>query len=510
MNHEIDSSVHQRFSSRFGLLLSVLGIAIGTGNFWRFPRIAAQNGGEEGAGAFLVAWVVFLFLWSIPLIIAEYCLGRASRQGTLGAFTSLVGPRYSWMGAFVAFVTAAITFYYSVVVGWCIYYFVLMLTTPLPTTTDAAMASWNELQGSMWPSVCHAAAIILGGAVVWKGIRSIERVNKVLMPLLLLTVLFSLVRALTLPGAFEGIAYLFTPEWSQLAHPRLWLEALTQNAWDTGAGWGLFLTYGAYMRKQDTLARNAFMTAIGNNMISLLAGMIVFGTVFAVLSHDMGMTRPEVLEIARQSGPASTGLTLIWMPQLFARMGFGKLLACLFFFGLTVAGFTSLVAQLELQIRVLVDAGWHRARAIVFILVVAFLCGVPSALSVEFLGNQDFVWGVALMLSGGLVAFAAVKSGTVRLRREQILASGKDLQLGAWWDAVMKYFVPCAATVLLVWWLSLSATVYAPDDWYDPFNPSSVMTCLVQWGLVIGILLAFNRRLAAASARRGFDLPKDS
>jgi NSS family neurotransmitter:Na+ symporter len=134
---------------------------------------------------------------------------------------------------------------------------------------------------------------------------------------------------------------------------------------------------------------------------------------------------------------------------------------------------------------------------------------VPSALNVEFLGNQDFVWGVALMLSGGLVAFAAVKTGTVRLRREQILASGQDLKLGAWWDVIMKYFIPCAATVLMVWWLSLSATVYAPDDWYDPFNPSSIMTCLVQWGLIIGILLAFNRRLAAASVRRGFKLPKD-
>jgi NSS family neurotransmitter:Na+ symporter len=198
------------------------------------------------------------------------------------------------------------------------------------------------------------------------------------------------------------------------------------------------------------------------------------------------------------------------MPQLFARMGFGKLLACVFFFGLTVAGFTSLVAQLELQIRVLVDAGWRRVNAIIFIVLLGFVCGIPSALNVDFLGNQDFVWGVALMLSGGLVAFAVVRRGTERLRREEILLSGSDLKLGNWWGLVMKYFVPCAATVLLVWWLSLSATVYAPDDWYDPFNPSSVMTCLVQWGLIIGVLLALNRKLAAASARPGFDLQKDA
>jgi NSS family neurotransmitter:Na+ symporter len=302
------------------------------------------------------------------------------------------------------------------------------------------------------------------------------------------------------------VAYLFTPEWGQLTNPRIWLEALTQNAWDTGAGWGLFLTYGCYMRKEHDLARSAFLTAIGNNLISLLAGMLVFGTVFAVLAHGMGMSRPEVLNIARDSGPASTGLTLIWMPQLFARMAFGKLLACIFFFGLAVAGFTSLVAQLELLVRVLIDLGWQRRNAIFLIMPLACVCGLPSALSVNFLSNQDFVWGVALMLSGGLVAFAVMRYGAERLRRVEILASGNDLNLRAWWDAIMKFFVPCAATVLLVWWLSLSATVYAPDDWYDPFNPSSVMTCLVQWGLAAAAFLALNRWLAAAA---GAPSPRD-
>jgi NSS family neurotransmitter:Na+ symporter len=124
-------------------------------------------------------------------------------------------------------------------------------------------------------------------------------------------------------------------------------------------------------------------------------------------------------------------------------------------------------------------------------------------LSVDFLSNQDFVWGVALMLSGGLVAFAVVRYGAARLRQTEILASGKDLNIGVWWDAMMRFFVPCAATVLLVWWLSLSATVYAPNDWYDPFNPSSVMTCLVQWGLAAAVFLALNRWLAGAARPAG-------
>jgi NSS family neurotransmitter:Na+ symporter len=144
------------------------------------------------------------------------------------------------------------------------------------------------------------------------------------------------------------------------------------------------------------------------------------------------------------------------------------------------------------------------------VVLLVYVCGLPSALNVDFLGNQDFVWGVALMLAGGLVAFVVTRHGAKRLRRDEILASGHDLNLGAWWDVVIQYVVPSLAILLLVWWLSLSATVYSPDDWYDPFNPSSVMTCLVQWGLAAAVLLALNRQLAAATASRVLDRSEES
>ncbi len=130
--------VEQRFSSRLGLLLSVLGIAVGTGNIWRFPRIAAENSGEAGAGAFLIAWAIFLLVWSIPLIISEYALGRKGRMGLIGTFAKIVGERYAWMGAFIGFVATAIMLYDSVVAGWCVFYCVEMLTNPLPLTTEAS------------------------------------------------------------------------------------------------------------------------------------------------------------------------------------------------------------------------------------------------------------------------------------------------------------------------------------------------------------------------------------
>ena len=488
------SDTEQRFASRLGLLLSVLGIAVGTGNIWRFPRIAAQNGGAEGAGAFLIAWIVFLFVWSIPLIIAEYALGRHGRRGVVGSFIKAAGKRFAWMGAFVAFVATAIMFYYSVVAGWCAYYLWTSATAPLPMDLEGAAAVWDGFQSGGWPLLFHALAMGGGAFVVVKGISSIERVNKVLVPILCLIVLASVLRAVTLPGAGQGLAFLFTPQWDLLGRPSLWLEALTQNAWDTGAGWGLILTYGAYMRRSHGIVKNSFITGIGNNVVSLLAAIMIFGTVFAVLGAEM--SRPEVLDVMKDSGPASTGLTFIWMPQLFAKMPFGRGMALLFFLGLSFAAFSSLISMIELATRVLVDAGLRRKQAIACVGVFGFVLGVPSALYTGFLGNQDFVWGVALMLSGAFVAFAVIRYGAADFARTVVSGGEGDWSAGRLWIFLIRFAVPAQAMILLGWWLYLSASQYAPDSWYNPFDPYSVMTCLAQWGLVAALFLLMNRFLA--------------
>ena len=488
---EQERDTDQRFSSRLGLLLSVLGIAVGTGNIWRFPRIAAQNGGDEGAGAFLIAWVIFLFVWSIPLIIAEYAIGRHGRKGVVGSFIQTAGKRFAWMGSFVAFVATAIMFYYSVVAGWCIYYFIAMLTEPLPLSLEGATNVWEGFQTSGLPMLFHAAAIGCGALAVWKGVSSIERVNKVLIPTLFVIVLISVLRAVTLPGAGAGLEFLFTPQLDLLGRPSIWLEALTQNAWDTGAGWGLILTYGAYMQRRHGVVKNAFITGIGNNLVSLLAAIMIFGTVFAVLGAEM--SRPEILSVMKSSGPASTGLTFIWMPQLFAKMQFGNVLAVLFFLGLSFAAFSSLISMIELSTRVLIDAGLRRPQAIASVGIFGFILGVPSALSLNFLGNQDFVWGVALMISGAFVAFAVIRYGAADFARDVVSGGERDWAVGPIWRNLITYAVPLQAIVLLVWWLYLSASAYAPETWFDPFEPYSVMTCLLQWGVALIVFIAINR-----------------
>ena len=456
---------------------------------------------------FLIAWLVFLFAWSIPLIIAEYALGRKGRMGVVGTFAQIAGKRYTWMGAFVAFVATAIMFYYSVVAGWCLYYFITTVSEPLPLTLEASRATWEGFQTSGLPAVFHAAAMFGGALAVWRGVKSIERVNKILIPALFVIVLIAFVRSVTLDGASAGLRFLFTPDWSTAKDPRLWLEALTQNAWDTGAGWGLILTYGAYMRRSQGVVKNAFITGAGNNIVSLIAAATIFGTVFAILGSQLGQT--ETLQIMRDSGPASTGLTFYWMPQLFQQMAGGRVMAILFFLGLSFAAFSSLISMIELATRVFVDLGFQRSRAIALVCLSAFLLGIPSAISLDLLGNdhlailgnQDFVWGVALMISGAFVAFSVIRFGAERFRMEAIAGGDGDWTVGRGYDRVITMLVPIQAIVLLVWWLYLSASAYAPDSWYNPMDPYSVATCVVQWGIVLAVFIGLNKRLADATLR---------
>lgn len=490
----------QRFSSRLGLLLSVLGIAVGTGNIWRFPRIAATNSGDEGAGAFLLAWVIFLVIWSIPLIIAEYALGRKGRMGVVGTIAKVAGEKYAWMGAFIGFVATAIMFYYSVVAGWCIYYFLKMTFGGLPITMQSSMAIWDGFQGGGLPIVFHALAMFVGLLIVWRGVSSIEKANKILIPALFTIVLIALVRTLTLDGAWNGIEFLFTPDWATLKEPRTWLEALTQNAWDTGAGWGLILTYGAYMQHKHGVVKNAIITGVGNNTVSILAAIVIFGTVFAVLGAEM--SRPEVLEIMQTSGPAATGLTFIWMPQLFAKMPFGELLAILFFLGLSFAAFSSLISMIELASRIIVDLGISRKTAVTMVCTVGFAMGIPSAVNLTFFENQDFVWGVALMVSGAFIAFSVIRYGVTTFRKEAVDDLEDDLNAGRTWDMLIRFAVPIQAVILLGWWFLQSARVYAPDTWYNPMDPFSVATVVLQWAVFLVVFILANKWMVKRTLRK--------
>ncbi|MGH7606148.1 MAG: sodium-dependent transporter, partial [Gemmatimonadales bacterium] len=424
---------------------------------------------------------------SIPLIMIEFGAGRRTRTGPVGAFMQLMGPRWAWMGAFVAFVATAIMFYYSVITGWTIRYVAAALTGEIPRIEPGAF--WRDYTTSWWPILTHGIAMGLGIWVIGRGVRAIERVARVMMPTLLVLVVLLAVRAVTLPGAGEGLRYLFSVDWQALGNPRVWLEALTQNAWDTGAGWGLVLVYAAYLRQREDTALNAIILPTANNTVSLLSGIMVLCTVFAVVPQLVAglATNPAALSAypalaeAVAAGTAlspdliqrtifsagNEGLTFIWMPQLFARIPFGQGFMVLFFLALAFAAFTSLIAMIELASRVLRDAGLERRRAVQTVGVAGFVLGLPSALSLHVLHNQDWVWGVALMVSGLFFAIAVITAGVRRFREQQLNHPDSDIRVGRWWDVVVGVVVPLEALALLGWWL-YHARGWDPAGWLDP------------------------------------------
>ena len=209
------------FTSRFGLLAAAIGMAIGAGNIWRFPRLAGQYG-----GAFLVPWFLFLFLWSLPLLIAEFAIGRKTKSGIIGAFTEVMGKKYAWMGWFVGFCTTAILFYYSVVTGWSLKYFLLSVSGDLFSIEHQQY--WKDYTASVYqPLFFHFLSIGVGAFVIYRGIASgIEKFSKIIVPALFILLLIAAVKALTLPGAEVGVKYFFTIKTEQFLNYRLWLDAL--------------------------------------------------------------------------------------------------------------------------------------------------------------------------------------------------------------------------------------------------------------------------------------------
>jgi len=481
----------ERFTSHWGLIVSIIGIAIGTGNIWRFPRIAAANGG----GTFLIPWILFLFCWSIPLIIAEFAIGRHTRKGTIGSFVVMMGDRFAWMGGFVGFVTTAIMFYYSVVAGWCIRYFLGAAIGTL-FKTESHQGYWDVFTGSGWqPFLFHVIAISCGILVIRRGIaRGIEKTNRVLIPALLLLMVASAVRAVTLPGALEGLKFMFTPKWELLADHHIWIQALTQNAWDTGAGWGLILTYAVYMKKKEDIPMNAFFIGIGNNSVSLLAGVTVFCAVFALAPDNAA-------SLITSAGPANTGLTFIWIPQLFLSMPGGKLFTAFFFLSLSFAALSSLISMLEMTSLNLCDLGMKRKNALSCVYAAALICGIPSALNINFLVNQDWTWGMGLMVSGACISIAVTVFGTDKFRTEKINQAGNRITLGRYYNLLITYAIPLQVSVLIGWWF-YTVIIFDPGGWWNPLSPESVGTCLAQWSFIIVVLLLLNRSLAGKIRRQ--------
>lgn len=463
-----------RFSSRLAMILTCMGMAVGTGNIWRFPREVAKNGG----GSFLIPWIIFLVLWSIPLLMVELSTGQNTRKGPFGAFAKLVGRNFSWMGGFISICAMLIMCYYAVVTGWTLRYMLHAITGDLNGLDyDQAITLFDGFRNT-WSSVAfHIISIGLAAWVVLKGARSIEWLNKILIPTLIIILVVGAIKSISLMLGSEGegptgLDYLFSVEWDRLKDPAHWIAGLTQSAWSTGAGWGLMLAYAVYARDQEDPVTTPMATGLGNNGIELIVALLIFPALFAI----MGTGAVEYVSGASWKG----GIAFHTVPVLFNQMNGGYIYNLLFFIGLASAAMTSLVAMVELSTRFFMDFQLSRKTSLLVTIGLCVVVGVPSARSDAFFDNQDFVWGVGLILSGIFLAFLVLKVGVGRFSTE-FLKKKSPIFKGIF--AASMTLILLEGVVLIGWWLSDA-------------GGSLIRWTVIQWAVVIVGLFLFRDKLA--------------
>lgn len=487
----------EEFSNRWGIILAALGMAIGAGNLWRFPRIAGEYG-----GTFIILWMLFLVIWSIPLLMAELAIGKHYRKGTFGALGSLGGKKFNWMGTFVTLVTMGIAFYYSVVTGWSLRYFLLNTQNLFNSIFgDGSMNEkfadpnvnfmdnfWANLSNSSWEAVvCYMLTITVAIWVLGKGIKKgLEKTNKILIPTLFGLLIVVAIFAIQMPGGVEGLEYLFTIDVAKFEDPIIWIEAITDSAWSTGAGWGLMITIGSFSRQKEDVTLNTFLGAFGNNAAALLAAMAILPAVFA-----MAATPTEAIDYLHSG---NTALVFTILPQLFAQMPGGPFLSWIFFGAFAMAAFSSILPMMQLIIKNLTDYEIPKKKAAFIAGSACFIIGFPSAWSLDIFENQDWVWGVGLLVSGIFIAFLILKYGPMKFKRD-FIDQNSDFKVSKYYFGAMITFIFFAGIFLTYWWMDQGYSQYpwfdAEGNWnfFDRFSNATIVT---QWGVALFIAVVFN------------------
>ena len=430
----------ERWKSRFGFILATIGAAAGLGNIWRFSYVAGENGG----GAFLLTYLVCVIVVGLPLVVAEIAIGRRSRAGAVETFRRLA-PGTLWIGAGYLGIAAAfiILSYYGVVAGWALRY--LIASLGLAGAGAGHASEFAEfVSHPVAPVLWQAAMMALATVVVAGGVRDgIERVNKVLMPLLGLILVVLAAFSVTLDSARGGLAFLFSIESAAFSDPNLYLAALGQAFFSLGVGMALFITYGSYLTDRSRVLDSSVAVAGGDSLLAIVAGVAIFPAVFA-------------FGLDAAAGPE---LAFVTLPELFRAMPGGSVVAPAFF-GLLVAGaLTSMVALLEIP-----TAHFSRRyprRPTAFVLgIVIFLLGIPASLGfgvlsgIEWNGRGildsiDFFASNLLLPTGGLIV--ALFAGWIWPKAEALAEANFRWPITGWlWRWLLRVVAPAAILLILL------------------------------------------------------------
>lgn len=468
----------EQWGSRAGFILAAVGSAIGLGNIWRFPYMAYENGG----GAFFIPYLFAMLTAGIPFMIMEFTLGHKLRSAAPRAFAKL-GGKYEWLGWFQVFIAAVIAVYYVAVIGWAISYLGFSFQQSWGSDTNSFFFSEYLKLGEHSPSQLggfqlHIAipmmiAWAITFAAIYSGVKGgIERASKIMMPLLFIMVLGLITRVVFLPGALDGLNYLFQPDFSKILDAKVWSAAYGQIFFTLSVGFAIMIAYSSYLPSKSDINNNAFMTVLINCGFSITAGVLIFA-VLGYMAQEQAKPLTEVVS-------AGVGLAFVTIPAAINLLPAPYILGPLFFLALVVAGLSSHISIIEAVTSAVIDKlNWSRKKA------ATVVCGTGFIVSMAFATNGGlllldlvdyFINNVALLSScllELLVVGWLVKIADIR----QYANSISDFTIGKWFELCIRFISPIMLAVILV--TNLYKTL---AEGYGGYDMSDLLT--LGWGLV--------------------------
>ncbi len=354
------------FTGKIGFVLAAAGSAVGLGNIWRFPYLAAQYGG----GIFLLVYIILALTFGFTLMTAEIALGRMTGQSAIGAFRKL-NKKYTFVGILASIIPAIILPYYSVIGGWVTKYLTVFVSGGMEKAAGDGFFSAFTGQ-TVEPIVYFAIFIGLTALVVLLGVeKGIEKVSKIMMPVLVILTVFIAFYGMFMPGAMEGVLYYITPDISKFSVTTV-LAAMGQLFYSMSLAMGIMITYGSYMKKDVNIESSVHSIEIFDTGIAFFAGLMIIPAVVAS-GGDLG------------KGP---GLMFITLPKVFASMPGGAIIGSLFFLLVLFAALTSSISLMETVVSILKDKfNWNRKVICCIVLLFSVLLGLPSSLGFGALKN---------------------------------------------------------------------------------------------------------------------------
>lgn len=419
---------NKEWASKMGFILATAGAAIGLGNLWKFPYLMGKNGGFS----FLVAYLFFICILGVPVMMTEMSLGRRTRHDPVQAYAD-IHSHARIVGIFGVMAAFIILSYYSVIGGWILKYIVSY------ATTFAAPADFNAfISGTTEPLIWHFIFMLGTVLICYCGIRGIEKVSKFMMPLLFLLMIIIIIRSVTLPNASAGLKFIFSPEGSTFSINSI-SAALGQVFYSLSLCMGITITYGSYLNEKESIPQSCLSVAGLDTAIAVLAGIAIFPAVFS-----FGLEPGQ--------GP---GLIFGTLPKVFSAIAGGSIFALLFFALVFFAAVTSAIALLEVPVSFAIDTlKWERKKATVVIGSLIFLCGIPSALSFGVLGDItilnysvfDFICmitdNILLPLGGITMCYYIGWKWNPEYLVEEIEKNGVSFKLKKAWILCIRYITP--------------------------------------------------------------------